>query len=291
MLAIENKLCFGRDLPCPVKFRLVFSIAFVLIVSWNCRNLTAQEASWPSVGVAAKIESVILPGTELEGRPLFDDAAMVVQVENTFVHGDSFRYDLRYQGFEPGEHDLSKWLVRKDGSSTDDLPPVMVTVRSLLPPGQKNPNTIETGGLPYVGGYKLFAIFITVIWVAVLLGLIFIGRTRKKKQVSEDVTVSLADLLKDRLQAAAANEMDSGQYAELERVLFSMWRRRLGLEEMPAAKAMQSVRSDENAGPLMRQLETWIHSPKRDPDLDLASLLQPYQNIPASELKSPGGGK
>ena len=289
MLAIKNGSRLGNRHGFN-KVRLVCLTTLVLILGWS-QNLIAQEATWPSVGVAAKIESVILPGSELEGKPLFDDAPMVVQVENAFVHGDSFRYDLRYQGFEPGEHDLSKWLVRKDGSSTADLPPVMVNVRSLLPPGQKLPNEIKTGGLPYVGGYALLVVIGAVLWFAVLLGLIFLGRARKKKTVSQDETISLADLLRDRLQAAAANEMDSGQYAELERVLFSMWRRRLGLENMPAAKAMQTVRSDENAGPLMRQLETWIHSPNRDPDLDLATLLQPYQNIPASELKSPGGGK
>ena len=284
MFAIKNVLHF-------VRIQILLSIVIAQIVSLSCQNLVAQDSTWPSVGVAAKIDSVILPGSELEGRPLLDDAAMVVQVENAFVHGDSFRYDLRYQGFEPGEHDLSKWLVRKDGSSTDDLPAVMVTVRSLLPPGQKQPNTVEPGALPYVGGYQLFAIIMAGAWLAVLLGLIFFGRSRKKKKTAEEQTISLADLLKDRLQAAAANEMESGQYAELERVLFSMWRRRLGLEDMPASAAMQTVRSDKNAGPLMRQLETWIHSPNRDSDLDLASLLKPYQNIPASELKAPGGDK
>lgn len=269
-----------------------FGLMAVLLLLLSCSGgVLAQEATWPSVGVAAEIDSVILPGTELEGRPLIDDAEMVVQVVDVFAHGDSFRYDLRYQGFEPGEYDLAKWLVRKDGSSTEDLPAVTVTVRSLLPPGQKLPNSIEAGDLPYVGGYQWLVIIGAVLWFVVLLGLVFVGRSRKKKQASEDPAMTLADLLKDRLQAAAANKLDSGQYAELERVLVSMWRRRLGLEKMPAADAMQKIRADENAGPLVRQLETWMHSPQRDADLDLASLLQPYQNIPASELDLPGGGK
>ena len=120
-------------------------------------DLQAEESEWPSVGVAAEIESVVLPGTELEGRALFDDAPMIVQVKNVFAHGDSFRYDLRYQGFEPGDHDLSKWLVRKDGSSTDDLPEIPVKIRSVLPPGQQKPNDIDSAKLPSVGGYTLLA--------------------------------------------------------------------------------------------------------------------------------------
>ena len=101
----------------------------------------------------------------------------------------------------------------------------------------------------------------------------------------------MADLLKDRLAAAEKGEMTSGQYAELERVLFSMWRRRLGLEDIAAAEAVQKIRENEKAGPLMLQMETWIHSPNRDTNLDLSELLKPYRDIPASELKAPGGGK
>lgn len=265
-------------------------LALTLLFGFGAK-LLAQESEWPSVGVIAEIDSVILPGTELEGRPLFNDAPMIVQVKDAFAHGDSFRYDLRYQGFEPGDHDLSKWLVRKDGSSTDDLPEILVKVRSVLPPGQQLPHEIDAGKLPSVGGYTVLAIIATLVWFAVLLGLIFVGRARKKKTQQHEPELSLADLLKDRLQAAEKGEMTSSQYAELERVLFSMWRRRLGLEEMPAADAVQKIRENEKAGPLMRQMETWIHSPNRDTNLDLAELLKPYQNIPASELESPGGGK
>ena len=101
----------------------------------------------------------------------------------------------------------------------------------------------------------------------------------------------IRDRLKDRLAAAEKGEMTSGQYAELERMLFSMWRRRLGLEDIAAAEAVQKIRENEKAGPLMRQMETWIHSPNRDTNLDLSELLKPYRDIPASELESPGGGK
>lgn len=275
-------------------FKPLALISFLALTYLFCvagGDLLAQEFEWPSVGVAAELDSVILPGTELEGRALFNDAPMVVQVKNVFAHGDSFRYDLRYQGFEPGEHDLSKWLVRKDGSSTDDLPEIPVKIRSVLPPGQQKPNSIDSAKLPSVGGYTLLAKIAVVAWVLGLLGLIFIGRSRKKKTKQEQNEVSLADLLKDRLAAATKGEMTSGQYAELERVLFSMWRRRLGLEDITASAAVQKIRENEKAGPLMRQMETWIHSPNRDTNLDLAELLKPYRNIPASELESPGGGK
>jgi len=142
-----------------------------------------------------------------------------------------------------------------------------------------------------VGGYTSLATAAVVVWVLGLLGLIFIGRSRKKKVKQENAEVSLADLLQDRLAAAAKGEMTSSQYAELERVLLSMWRRRLGLEDITAAEALQKIRENEKAGPLMRQMETWIHSPNRDTSLDLVELLKPYRDMPASELESRGGGK
>jgi len=52
-------------------------LAVLLVFGCACSDLFAQDTDWPTVGVAAKI-TVILPGSELEGRPLFDDAEMVV---------------------------------------------------------------------------------------------------------------------------------------------------------------------------------------------------------------------
>ena len=187
----------------------LFALTLLGGVGGDC---LAQESEWPSVGVVAEIDSVTLPGTELEGRALFNDAPMVVHVKNVFAHGDSFRYDLRYQGFEPGEHDLSKWLVRKDGSSTDDLPEIPVKIRSVLPPGQQKPNDIESAKLPSVGGYTLLATIVAVAWALGLLGLIFIGRPRKNRQPKR-VTFSNFNEFVDRFHRGVV----SRPFAELPR--------------------------------------------------------------------------
>jgi hypothetical protein len=233
------------------------------------------------VGAAGYIDQLILPGSELTAKPIVDDAPMVVRIAKVFPHGDRFRYDLVFHGLEPGRYDLSRWLVRKDGSATNDLPGIPVVVRSLLPPGQIEPNPLETGWWPRLGGYRNVAIAVVIVWTLVLLGLIFLRRPRPVAESAAQPTVSLADLLQERLRAAADRRMDPAGYAELERMLFGYWRQRLGLESDDPASALAAIHEHPQAGPLMTQLERWMHSPPADRDIDLGDLLEPYRNLPA----------
>lgn len=251
---------------------------------------SAQDYPSPTVGVPAKISSLVLPGTKLKGKPLIDDAPMVVSVINAFEEVDGFRYDLEFQGFEPRKYDLAKWLVREDGSATDDLPVVEVEVLRLLPEaGIQLPNELETGQLPELGGYGSFAKAVAIAWGIGLLCLIFLRGPKRKNKNAKKPTLSLADLLKDRLRSVFEGNSDPKQHAELERLLFAMWRRRLGLEGVSADEAMRKIRQHEDAGQLMQQLEEWMHSPSPSQNVDLAGLLKPYENIAASELQPRGG--
>lgn len=242
--------------------------------------LRADDQRQPSVGAAGRVEQVVLPGSELVAKSVSDNDPIVVRVLGVFPHGDGFRYDLQFNGMEPGQYDLTQWLERKDGSELGELPPIAVEVRSLLPPGQIEPNELELGWIPRLGGYRNVAIGLAVIWVAVLLGLIFGGR---KKALTAEAPVpheSLADLLRARIDLALQNKLDSRQHAELERMLFAFWRRRLALDSVPAPLALAKIKQHAEAGPLINQLEEWLHRPDANRDVDLASLLQPYQNLP-----------
>lgn len=253
---------------------LIFSLCMT-------ESTLAEEERSPTVGTAGFIEQIVLPGTELAGKPLEQGDPIVVRVLRSFPHGDSFRYDIRFHGMEPGKFDLAQWLRRKDGTSADDLPEISVEIMSLLPPGQIEPNELETGWIPSLGGYRNVAFAVGGLWVLVLLGLIFLGR--KKKQVADTTAepVSLADLLQSRIEKAMENQMEPGQYAELERMLFAFWQKRLGLLELPTLDAMVRIKADSDAGPLMRQLEQWMHSPTPRSDVDLPNLLKPFRDLPA----------
>ena len=257
--------------------------ALMILFSWilGVTAVSADDKRDPTVGAEGRIEQVILPGTELKGKPLNSNSPLVVRIVEAFPHGDSFRYDIQFHGLEPGHYDLRKYMERKDGSATDELPELKVQIKSLLPPGQIEPNAVREGWLPRLGGYRVLAILAATFWFIVLLGLIFLGHKKKDEVVESEKVVTLADLLKPRLTEAAENRMKPAQFAELERMLFAFWRRKLNLESDTADQAMTKIKSDDEAGPLMKQLEQWMHNPARDESVDLAQLLAPYQRMPA----------
>jgi hypothetical protein len=264
-----------------MKLACFWIIACFMMVLLGPHQLNAQENRVPTVGAAGNIEQLVLPGSELSGKPLQEADPIVVRVLQAFPHGDSFRYDIRFYGMEPGKYNLSEWMVRKDGSSTVDLPEVNVEVQSLLPPGQIEPNELESGWLPKLGGYRRVLIVTVVLWCLVLVCLVFSGRKKPEKVDEPEHQLTLADLLENRLEAAIENRMDPAQYAELERMLFAFWQKRLGLENEPTDKAMALIKKNGDAGPLMNQLEQWLHNPHASKDVDLAVLLKPFRHLPA----------
>lgn len=259
---------------------LRIAVCLMTLLYWQ-HFVSAQENRAPTVGAAGSIEQIILPGSELSGKPLREGDPIVVRVLQSFPHGDSFRYDIRFYGMEPGKYNLCEWLVRKDGSSTADLPQVDVEVQSLLPPGQIEPNELESGWLPRLGGYRRVMIAAAVLWCLVLAFLVFSGRKKSEQTEEPELQLTLADLLESRLEAAIENRMDPAQYAELERMLFAFWQKRLALENESTDRAMALIKQNEDAGPLMKQLEVWLHSPQSSHDVDLGSLLKPFRHLPA----------
>lgn len=259
-------------------FKIIIACGALLLLATVA---DAEDKTDPSVGAAGWIDQLVLPGTELEGKPLDPQDEMVVRITRSFPHGEAFRYDIQFHGMEPGKFDLKDWLVRKDGSSTEDLPEIPVEIRSLLPPGQIEPNELESGWLPSLGGYKNIAVLVTTGWIVVFLLLIFAGR--KKPEIAQETIKpkSLAELLHARLEAATSNNMDPKKYAELERMLFAFWSKRLNLENLSPEKAMTEIKQHKDAGPLMVQLEKWMHSPTPDPNVDLGELVQPFKDLPA----------
>jgi len=241
-----------------------------------------------TVGIPQTIKDLILPGSELIAKPIEGDPAVIVQIVDAFRHGDSFRYTIRFSGLEPGVHDLAEWLVRKDESDTKDLPKVPVEIESLLPAGQVTPNQLSESWLPRLGGYKVMMTVAVIVWGLVLLALLFGGR--RKKGATDQAGASersVADLLQERLEAAFDNQVAPQQYAELERMLFSWWRKRLGYESLSPDAALAKIKENAQAGPLMIQLERWMHSPAKDErDVDLAKLLSPYRDLPIDQWEA-----
>jgi len=272
-----------------------------MLQSWNARQaglllaitlatsiVSADDQRASTVGMPARIDQIVLPGSELEVLPIEgSQAPVVMRIVEAFPHGDSYRYDIVYDAREPGKFDLKTLLKRKDGSSTDDVPSIMVEVSPVLPPGQVQPNELTAVSSPFLGGYRLALWVGGIVWVLGLLAIVFVGRKRKAAVGTDSSKPrSLSDRLRPLVEAGIDGKLDHAKQAELERMLLAYWRRKLKLNDLTAADAIVKLREHEDAGPLLRQLEIWLHSPHKQEDVDVAKLLSPYQNLPADALET-----
>lgn len=262
-----------------------------LVLAAACGGL-ADEPRATTVGMPARIEQLLLPGSELEVRPPEDrQEPIVLRIAESFRHGDSYRYDLVYYGLEAGDFDLREHLRRKDGSSTSDLPPIPVTIQSILPAGHVLPGELKLGSLPRLGGYWLWLLLGGLAWVAGLIAILLVGRS--PRQGARDKLArpqTLADRLRPLVEDAGAGRLSHERLAELERLLLAWWRKRLGLEEERPSAAIAALRQHPEAGGLLLQLEAWLHQPEATAPVDVAALLRPYQDLPADALEPAENG-
>lgn len=275
----------------PVRSRIAMLawLGVMSIVAWMfagvfAAELDAQQSGddpeTPSLGMTRMVEQIVLPGTLLTHKKVDPETTpLVVRVVRSFPHGDSYRYDISYFGMSEGDYDLKDFLERVDGSSTDDLPSIPVHIDSILEEGQIRPHELEVGKLSGFGGYWTLILIGGTLWVAVLLALIFWGR--RKPETVQEVTeqkITLAELLRPAVEKAIEGKLPREKHAELERMLLAFWQKKLGLDELDPAAAIQVIRKHESAGPLVRQVESWLHAPaEQDTDVDVAELLEPYR--------------
>jgi hypothetical protein len=251
-----------------------------VVVSSSCRT---EEST---VGLSGRISGLVVLGGELEVRPITDRRTPLVlrMVRAEPVEG-GFRYELEYQGLEPGTFDLKNYLRRKDRSSIASVPAIPVTIRSVLPPGQVTPHELEPAATPWLGGYRLLVVAGVVLWAVGLAAILLVGRRRKRAEAPVAPPLTLADRLRPLVDDAVAGRANPERLAELERTLILYWSRRRGLVEERPVDALARLRHDPQAGPLLNQLEIWLHRPGRAVTIDVSVLLAPYAELPADELK------
>lgn len=240
-----------------------------------------------SVGMTGRIEGIVLPGSELEAKP-YDDrkTSILLRVISRGQVGTGYRYDLEYQGYDPGTYDLRNYLQRKDGSSASDLPGIPIKVEASRPPGQIVPHVLETDHGYWLGGYRWWLIAGLLLWCVGLFCIVYYGFWPQRRNTDQIAAtpVTLADRLRPLVEKAVAGESSPEELAWLERCLLAWWRRKL----TPDAKAIQqgndSLRLHAEAGPLLQQLELWLHRPGSSDQVDVARLLEPYRHVQADAL-------
>jgi hypothetical protein len=255
----------------------------------------ATPTDAPTVGIAARIDQIVLPGSELVVRaPRERDQPLVLRIVETYPHGSAFRYDMIYYALEPGTYDLREHLERKDGTSTGDLPPIPVTVRAGLPPGQIEPTPPERLRIAPVGGYRGLLTAAGVLWLAGLVILYLRTRGRRAKENTEQSVAAptVAERLKPLVLSARGGTLQPEQRAELERLLIGFWTERLGLQDLAPAQALARMRLHPEAGRLLNQLEAWLHRPADAEAVDVGAMLEPYAGVEGlGEAQGSAGGE
>lgn len=255
--------------------------ALLLCGAVAAQTTNVREAT---VGMRARIDELVLPGSELVIAPSTHETPIVLRIVATRVHGDSFRYDLEWTGLDAGQFNLATFLARKDGSPITDLPPIEVAVTSVLPAGQREPLDPDPTPPPRIGGYSTTRVVAVVVWIVGLLLILAVGRRRRQMVAPPARKPTLADRLRPIVEAAASGAADDARKAELERLLVAFWRERLDLKEAKADRAIVAIRDHAEAGALLRQLEVWLHMPDPPQQVDIQALLAPYRNIDAEAL-------
>lgn len=243
-----------------------------------------------TIGMRVELVEFMIPGSDLVPRPIADPgrADVIVRIENTFNHGANRRYNMEITPFVMGEIDLRDHLVRADGSSMDDVPPLLVTVDAV----REDPETVAPPPDPEhtepdaLGGYRSLLIAAGVAWGIGLIALFFVGRKPKEEEVevAKARPRTLAERLHPLVRGARDGTLEGPERAELERLVLAHWRARKGLEGASAADAISALRRDEDAGPLLRKLEEWLHRPggaSGGADDEIQRLLEPFGDAPA----------
>jgi hypothetical protein len=240
---------------------------------------TAQPPA--GVGLTGLIQDLLLPGSELQVKPDPEGRSPVV-VRMTAVRPNGtagFRYDFSWFAYEAGPHDLSQYLERVDGSPLGAMPAIGVEAVAVLPPGPPQTLPEFQAPLPKLGGYRTALVAGGCLWLAGWVALFIWRRPHSSTAtaVAPDAVRPLAERLRFLLESARTGSLDADGRAQLERHVLGLWRERLHLTDLPVPEAVHRLRNHPEAGGLLREVESWLHSGKSTAsETHMAALLLPY---------------
>jgi hypothetical protein len=223
---------------------------------------------------------------DLTAKPVDDRSGLILRIAGSRREGDKTRYDLRYIGHEPGQHDLRDYLLLGGVSAAGVLPEIHVEIEGLLP--HDHNGLLEMPGpgrLPRVGGYRFLIGLAVALWcVGPIVMVVRRGKQKIQREVLPDIMPepSLADLLRPHACAAVDGKLDVEGKARLERLLLGHWREKLDLAGLDMYAALTQLALHPEGGRLLRNLADWLHRPPGSCAVHIESLLEPYRHVPAA---------
>jgi hypothetical protein len=241
----------------------------------------SSNSTPPTVGMEGQLD-VALPVAELTTKPGDHRAPMLLRIAHSQPHGTWTRYDLRYIGRVPGQHDLRNYLFTADGLPATNLPPLNVGIAGLLPNphnGWLEEQAQQTPSL--LGGYRTTLAVIVVLWVVAFFVIWRSGRRTKIKADTASIQrePTFAERIRPLVERAAAGKISADDKATLERMLITHWQRRLNLTNANGDELIHRLREHSEAGVLLRALEDWLHRPPGRGEVRVEEFLAPYQQL------------
>ena len=227
-----------------------------------------------TVGRPVPIDGLVLPGSRLE--PAADPgrtAPVSVRLVAVAPHGKLFRYDLEATGWEGGDHDLRAVLVRADGTTTDDLPPLLLRTTSNLPASSPRVCIPPPAPPRQLGGYGQTLFLLGLVWLVGLALLLQLRRRATTHTHSGTAPLTPADELAALVAKAGAGSLDRGEQAAVERLVYEAWRKRLGLEQTDPRQLVAALKEEPAAAAALERLEGWLHAPRAAAPADLGAFV------------------
>ena len=246
-------------------------------------RIEGKSALSANVGMMASMQQIVLPGTELIAASADDKTNLVViRIDAVYPHADGFRYDLTWSAMEAGTYDLAKFLARKDGSSTSDLPAIEVIVRSVLEPERIIPNVPRIPAGSAVGGYRTTMGIAAILWCAGLFAIFKLWPKNNKGQLAgaENLPRTHLEQIRHLLNmAVSGDDFSVADKVKLEGLVVGFWREHKQIQDLSPQSAVSTLREDVEAGPLLKQLERWLYDRPQLAHGDVADLLRPLQQM------------
>jgi hypothetical protein len=255
----------------------------LLIIILLPRSVSAQTTPPTTrVGLPITLVDLYISGGEARPKPRPDHKApLVLRLLAVKPAADGHRYDMEVYGLESGSYNLTDFLEPVDSTKPPHFTdPVPLTVTTALPPGLPKPAELTTNPPSRIGGYRSALWILGSLWVLVLAALLFWKKRGAQASEADAPPPSLSERLHALITMASHGELDAGQQATLERLILGHWHQRLPeLASLPPAQALSRLRHHDEAGPLLRQLEQWLHAKDSDIDDDqIDALLAPYRD-------------
>jgi hypothetical protein len=194
-----------------------------------------------------------------------------------------------------GDYDLRDFLEREDGTPPSDLPPLIVTVITQLPPDHGTDlYSSGTVWFDWSAHYSLLLWLAVGVWAAVPVAWLVHRAMRKKAPVAPPPVAAAPETLEDQLRAAlaaaASRPLSTQEKARLELLVFRFFGERLNrpflgtTEDM--AETLRAVRLNAETRDLVGAIERWLHAYGSD-EADRRRAADALEDFRRSRLSQP----